>query len=100
MYSSTILDLGTRGGEWSESRHGRFTPVETAPGAAISSSFLHNSIPVEFLLVFCHSGVVYSRTCIESFFNPSHRVWKVRNKKKNRKRKRNIILELSSSFVQ
>jgi hypothetical protein len=27
-----ILDLGTRGGEWSASRHRRFTPSEGAPG--------------------------------------------------------------------
>jgi hypothetical protein len=30
-YSSTILNLGTRG-EWSDSRLGRFTPWEIVPG--------------------------------------------------------------------
>jgi hypothetical protein len=31
-YRSTILDLGTDGGEWSSSRPGRFIPGKTAPG--------------------------------------------------------------------
>jgi hypothetical protein len=46
-YSSTILDLGTSGGDWSASSPGRFTPWESPP------------VPIEFV-----TGKLFSRLAL------------------------------------